>query len=400
MTFINRVQQLTFLISLCVVSALFVDTARAADPVPAPPELNAKAWVLMDAESGTVLLERNADERIPPASLTKLMTSYVLSAEVESGRVHNDDIVPVSPRAWSQSPEFDAKKNGSSLMFIEPNKPVTLLQLHQGIIISSGNDATVAVAEYLAGTESAFVDLMNQYAQKLGLTNTHYVNTHGLDTPDHYSSARDLATLSRYIVKTKDYPIHKEKEFTYNGIRQQNRNGLLWTDSSVDGLKTGHTNGCGFCLVASAKRNDTRLISVVLGAPSIKDREADSLALLNYGFRFFQSVNLYKADAVLSTPRVWEGTTNMVTAVPASEVSMIVPRNVAANITHEVKIDSPLVAPITAGQKIGQIVVKNGDAVLKTVDVVSKEAVQRTGFFGALWDKLVLFFSGLFGKPV
>lgn len=400
MNFINRVQQLTFLISLCVVSALCVDTARAAEPVPAPPELNAKAWVLMDAESGTVLLERNADERIPPASLTKLMTSYVLSAEVESGRVHNDDVVPVSSRAWSQSPEFDAKKNGSSLMFIEPNKPVTLLQLHQGIIISSGNDATVAVAEYLAGTESAFVDLMNQYAQKLGLTNTHYVNTHGLDTPDHYSSARDLATLSRYIVKTKDYPIHKEKEFTYNGIRQQNRNGLLWTDSSVDGLKTGHTNGCGFCLVASAKRNDTRLISVVLGAPSIKDREADSLALLNYGFRFFQSVNLYKADAVLGTPRVWEGTTDRVTAVPASEVSMIVPRNVAANITHEVKMDSPLVAPITAGQKIGQIVVKNGDAVLKTVDVVSKEAVQRTGFFGALWDKLVLFFSGLFGKPV
>ena len=398
MNFVNRTQSLSLCFFLAL--ALTANVALAADPVPAPPELNAKAWVLMDAASGEILLEHNADERIPPASLTKLMTSYVLSAEVDSGRVHNEDIVPVSPRAWAQSPEFDAKKNGSSLMFIEPNKPVTLLELHRGIIISSGNDATVAVAEYLAGTEGAFVDMMNQYAKKLGLTNTHYVNTHGLDTPDHYSSARDLAILSSYIVKTKDYPLHKEKEFTYNNIKQQNRNGLLWRDSSVDGLKTGHTDGCGFCLVASAKRDDTRLISVVIGAPSIKERESDSEVLLNYGFRFFQAVNLYPADAVLGTPRVWEGTTDKVTAMPASAVAMIVPRNVAATLTHEVKIDSPLIAPMKAGQKIGQIVVKNGDAVLKTVDVVAKEDVQRTGFFGALWDKLVRFFSDLFGKPV
>ncbi|HNI36927.1 MAG TPA: D-alanyl-D-alanine carboxypeptidase family protein [Pseudomonadales bacterium] len=399
MNFIKHTQQLFLHFSLAVV-LLAMNNAMAAEPVPAPPELDAKAWILMDAASGVTLLEHNADERLPPASLTKLMTSYVLSAEVESGRVHNEDIVPVSPRAWAQSPEFDAKKNGSSLMFIEPNKPVTLLELHRGIIISSGNDATVAVAEYLAGTESAFVDLMNQYAKKLGLTNTHYVNTHGLDTTDHYSSARDLANLSRYIIKTKDYPLHKEKEFTYNGIKQQNRNGLLWKDSSVDGLKTGHTDGCGFCLVASAKRDDTRLISVVIGAPSIKGREGDSEALLNYGFRFFQAVNLYAADTVLGTPRVWEGTTDKVTAVPASEVMLIVPRNVASSLTHEVTVDSPLIAPISAGQKIGQIVVKNGDTVLKTVDVVAKEEVQRTGFFGALWDKLARFFSGLFGKPV
>ncbi|MEZ5540313.1 MAG: D-alanyl-D-alanine carboxypeptidase family protein [Pseudomonadales bacterium] len=400
MSFINRLQQFTRVVSLSVVSMLCVEVVQAAEPVPAPPELNAKAWVLMDAASGAVLLERNPDERIPPASLTKLMTSYVLSAEVESGRVRNEDVVPVSPRAWAQSPDFDAKNNGSSLMFIEPNKPVTLLELHRGIIISSGNDATVAVAEYLAGTESAFVDLMNQYAKKIGLTNTHYVNTHGLDAQDHYSSARDLAILSRDIVKTKDYPLHKEKEFVYNGIKQQNRNGLLWSDPSVDGLKTGHTNGCGYCLVVSAKRDETRLISVVLGAPSIKEREAQSSALLNYGFRFFQSVNLYPADAVLGTPRVWEGEAESITVVPASEVSMIVPRNVAASLTHEVKIDSPLIAPITAGQKVGQIVVKNGEEVLKTIDVVAKEEVQRAGFFGAMWDKLVRFFSGLFGKPV
>ncbi len=379
---------------------LLASVARAAEPVPAPPQFDAKAWILMDAATGSVLLENNADQKLPPASLTKLMTSYVLSAEIETGRVRNEDMVPVSPRAWAQSPEFDAKNNGSSLMFIAPDKPVSLLELHRGIVISSGNDATVAVAEYLAGTEAAFVDMMNQHAQKLGMTNTHYVNTHGLDTPEHYSSARDLATLARAIVQTKDYPLHKEREFTYNGIKQQNRNGLLWTDSSVDGLKTGHTSGAGYCLVASALRDGTRLISVVLGAPSIKEREADSSALLNYGFRFFQSVSLYAADAVLGTPRVWKGKGNQITVVPAQAVALTVARNVAANLVSEVQIESPLIAPISAGQKVGQIVVKNGDQVVYTVDAIAKEEVPRAGFFGVLWDSISLLFSKLFGLKV
>jgi D-alanyl-D-alanine carboxypeptidase (penicillin-binding protein 5/6) len=308
--------------------------------------------------------------------------------------------VPVSKRAWAQSPEFDAKNNGSSLMFIAPDKPVTLLELHRGIIVSSGNDATVAVGEYLAGTEGAFVDLMNQYAKNLGMTNTHYVNTHGLDTPDHYSSARDLAVLARAITKMNDYPLYKEKEFTYNGIKQQNRNGLLWTDSTVDGLKTGHTSGAGYCLVASALRNGTRLVSVVLGANSIKERESQSEALLNYGFRFFQAVSLYPADAVLGTPRVWEGTASSTILVPAHAVSLIVPRNVAATLTHEVQINSPLIAPIAKGEKVGQIVVKDGDKILSTVDVIAQSDVQRAGIFGVLWDKVVRFFSGLFGMAV
>jgi serine-type D-Ala-D-Ala carboxypeptidase (penicillin-binding protein 5/6) len=371
-----------------------------AEPVPAPPQLNAKAWILVDAATGFVLLEQNADEKLPPASLTKLMTSYVLSAELESGRVHNEDMVPVSSRAWAQSPEFDAKNNGSSLMFISPDKPVSLLDLHRGIVISSGNDATVAVAEYLAGTEGAFVDMMNQYAQKLGMSNTHYVNTHGLDTPEHYSSARDLSILARAIIKTKDYPLHKEKEFTYNGIKQQNRNGLLWTDPTVDGLKTGHTDGCGYCLVASALRDNTRLVSVVIGAPSIKEREAQTEVLLNYGFRFFQSVKLYAADAVLASPRVWKGTLNAVNVIPAHEVALVVPRNVAANLTNEVQLESPLIAPINTGQKVGQIVVKNGDQVVYTVDAVAQAEVPRAGFLGVLWDTLSLFFGGLFGLKV
>lgn len=399
MKMMNRAKYLALAL-LLPLEMMAANFTHAAEPVPAPPQLNAKAWLLMDAASGTVLLENNADERLPPASLTKLMTSYVLSAELESGRVHNEDVVPVSKNAWAQSPEFDAKNNGSSLMFIAPDKPVTLLELHRGIVISSGNDATVAVAEYLAGTESAFVDLMNQYAKKMGLTNTHFVNTHGLDTPDHYSSARDLATLSRAIVKTQDYPLHKEKEFTYNGIKQQNRNGLLWRDPSVDGLKTGHTTGCGFCLVASAERDKTRLISVVLGAPSIKEREAQTEALLNYGFRFFQSVSLYPVDEVLDTPRVWKGTAPSVAVVPARAVTLVVARNVAASLTHEVQIDKPLFAPLTAGQKVGQIVVKHGDQTLDTVDVVAQTDVPRAGFFSALWDTLVLFFGGLFGMKV
>lgn len=372
----------------------------SAEPVPAPPQLNAKAWILVDAATGSVLLEQNADERLPPASLTKLMTSYVLSAEVASGRVHNEDVVPVSPRAWAQSPEFDAKNNGSSLMYIEPNKPVTLLELHRGIVISSGNDATVAVAEYLAGTEAAFVDIMNQHAQKLGMTNTHYVNTHGLDAPEHYSSARDLATLARAIIKTPDYPLHKEKEFTYNNIKQQNRNGLLWTDPTVDGLKTGHTDGCGYCLVASAVRDNTRLVSVVIGASSIREREAQTEVLLNYGFRFFQSVRLFEAGQTIGTPRVWKGKLETVNVIPAREVSMVVARNVAAGLTSDIQLDSPLMAPIAAGQKVGQIVVKNGDKVVETVDAVAETEVPRAGFFGVLWDSIVLLFGQLFGMKV
>lgn len=390
-----------FLKYLPVCLSVFLPIAQAiAEPVPAPPQLNAKAWVLMDAASGSVLLESNPDQKLPPASLTKLMTSYVLSYELDAGRVHNEDMVNISKTAWSQNPEFGAKFNGSSLMFIAPDKPVSIIDLHRGIVISSGNDATVAVAEHLAGTEAAFADMMNQHAQKLGMTNTHFVNAHGLDNPDHYTTARDLAILSRAIIKTKDYPLHKEKEFLYNGIKQQNRNGLLWTDATVDGLKTGHTDAAGFCLVASAVRDNTRLVSVVMGAPSIKEREAQTQALLNYGFRFFQTVNLYAADAVLATPRVWKGKSNAVNVIPAREVSLVVARNVAATLTNEVQIDSPLIAPVAAGQKVGQIVIKNGDQVIDTIDAIAQTEVPRAGFFGVLWDTLSLFFTGLFGSKV
>lgn len=370
---------------------------HAEEPVPAPPQLNAKSWMLMDASTNTVLVEHNADEQLPPASLTKLMTSYVLSYEVDAGRVRNEDMVTVSPNAWSQNPVFGAKFNGSSLMFIAPDQPVSIIDLHRGIVISSGNDATVAVAEHLAGTEAAFADMMNKHAEKLGMTHTHFVNAHGLDDPAHHTTARDLALLSQAITKQRDYPLHAEKEFVYNNIKQTNRNGLLWRDGTVDGLKTGYTEGAGYCLVASALRDNRRLVSVVMGAPSVKEREEQSLALLNYGFRFFENLNFFASDAVLEKARVWKSSVKEVNIIPARAVEMTVSRSVAANIKTEIQIHKPLIGPLTQGQKVGQILVKNGDEVIATVDAITQSEAPRAGFFGVLWDTLELLFSQLFG---
>jgi len=241
--------------------------------IPTAPAIAAKAFIVIDADSGAVLAESGADDRLAPASLTKLMTSYVLSYEIEQGHVHPDDMVTISQGAWTQNPEFKE----SSLMFIEVGKQVKLHDLHQGIVVVSGNDATTAVAEYLAGSESAFAAVMNEHAKRLGMAHTHYVNSHGLPDPDHYTTARDLATLSKAIIGfPNEYALYKIKDFTFNNIKQVNRNGLLFRDPSVDGLKTGHTQEAGYCLVASAKRENQRLITVVLGADSIATRERET----------------------------------------------------------------------------------------------------------------------------
>lgn len=383
-------------------SALIVSAPSviAAEVVPQAPELNASSWILMDADTGSVLLEHNADERLPPASLTKLMTSYILSYEVEAGRVANEDMVTISENAWSQNPVFGAKFNGSSLMFISPDKPVSILDLHRGIIISSGNDATVAVAEHLAGSESGFADMMNQHAKRLGMKDSQFQNSHGLDAEGHYTTARDLAILSREIIKQQDYPLHAEKEFTYNGIKQPNRNGLLWKDSTVDGLKTGYTSKAGYCLVASAKRGDMRLISVVMGTPSTRERETQSQTLLNYGFRFYERKSFFSEGQVLESAKVWKGSADTVDVVPAKPVSLVVTRKVAANLQAEVTIDKPLQGPLAAGQKVGEIRLKNGDEVVYTVDAVTATEVARAGFFGVMWDSIVLLFAQLFGMKL
>jgi serine-type D-Ala-D-Ala carboxypeptidase (penicillin-binding protein 5/6) len=359
---------------------------------PSPPTIAAKSYILIDADSGRVLAEGNADTRLPPASLTKLMTSYVLSYEMEQGHVHNDDLVTISKSAWTQNPEFKE----SSLMFIQVGTQVKLHDLHRGIVVSSGNDATVAVAEYLAGSDSAFADVMNQHSQKLGLTNTHFMNSHGLPDPNHYTTARDLALLSQAIIRfPAEYALYKEQEFTYNNIRQYNRNGLLRRDSSVDGLKTGHTQEAGYCLVASAKRDGMRLITVVLGADSINAREQETEKLLAYGFRYFETSPLYKTGAEVARARIWSGKIPEVRLGVDRDVVLTLPRGKRDKVEAVMNVDKYLQAPVAANQPIGEMIISlEGETVLKT-PLVALEPVEQANIFGRIWDWLVLFFTRL-----
>jgi D-alanyl-D-alanine carboxypeptidase (penicillin-binding protein 5/6) len=360
--------------------------------VPSPPSIAAKAYIMIDADSGRVLAESNADTRLAPASLTKLMTSYVLSYELEKGHVHNDDLVTISKSAWTQNPEF----KDSSLMFIRVGTQVKLHDLHQGIVVSSGNDAATAVAEYLAGSDSAFAEVMNQHAQQLGMTNTHYVNSHGLPDPNHYTTARDLAKLSQAIIKfPNEYALYKEQEFTYNNIRQQNRNGLLKRDPTVDGLKTGHTQEAGYCLIASALRNGMRLITVVLGADSINMREQETEKLLSYGFRYFETSKVYQAGAEVAQPRVWGGDKETVKLGVDSDVALTYPRGKRDEIKAVMNVDKYLHAPIADKQAVGEMVVTlDGETLYKT-PLIALEPVDKGGIFHRLWDALVLFFTKL-----
>lgn len=366
------------------------------NPVPAatpsPPVIAAKSYILIDADSGRVLAEGNADVRLPPASLTKLMTSYVLSYELEQGHVHNDDMVTISKAAWTQNPEFKE----SSLMFIQVGTQVKLHDLHQGIVVSSGNDATVAVAEYLAGSDSAFADVMNQHAQKLGLTNTHFMNSHGLPDPNHYTTAHDLALLSQAIIKyPNEYALYKEQEFSYNNIRQYNRNGLLRRDPSVDGLKTGHTQEAGYCLVSSAKREGMRLITVVMGADSINAREQETEKLLAYGFRYYETNPIYKAGAEVAHSRIWSGNKPEVRLGVDRDLVLTIPRGKRDKVEAVMNVDKYLQAPVAAGQPIGEMVISLEGETLQKVPLVALEPVDKANIFGRIWDWLVLFFTRL-----
>jgi D-alanyl-D-alanine carboxypeptidase (penicillin-binding protein 5/6) len=360
--------------------------------VPSPPTLSASSYILMDANSGRVLVEHNADERLPPASLTKLMTSYVVSYEIAQGRVSGDDMVTISKNAWSQNPVF----RGSSLMWIEVGKQVSLHDLHVGIVVSSGNDASVAVAEYLAGSESAFAAVMNQHAERLGLTNTHFVNSHGLPHPEHYTSARDLAILSRAIMEfPEEYDLYKMKEYTFNNIRQVNRNGLLFRDPTVDGLKTGHTNEAGYCLAASAVRDGMRLISVVMGTASESVRERETEQLLSYGFRYFQTHKVYEAGAQVSQTRIWGGEKDQLQLGVTDDVVLTIPRGRHGELEAVMNVDQVIKAPVAAGESYGELVVSLGGETLATVPLVAIEAVEQGSIFKRIWDALVLFVTGL-----
>lgn len=382
-------------LTAALVVVIFAGAAQAGPAlIPAPPQIAAKSWILMDADSGKVITEHNADEKLAPASLTKMMTSYVLSYWLEEGQVSNDDLVTISKNAWAQNPIF----KGSSLMWVEVGAKVPLRALHKGIVISSGNDASVAVAEHLAGSEDAFADMMNKHARHLGMENSHFVNSHGLPHPEHYTTARDIAILSRAMIHyPEEYALYKEREFTYNNIRQTNRNRLLWSDPSVDGLKTGHTEEAGYCLAASAEREGMRLISVVMGADSESARERQTQQLLSYGFRYYETHRLYSAGTELTKTKVWKGDANEVPLGVKDDVYLTIPRGKHDDLNAVLKVDEVVTAPVVADREHGELVVTLDGEKLVEVPLVALQDVEPGSLIKRLWDSIVLFVLNLIG---
>jgi D-alanyl-D-alanine carboxypeptidase (penicillin-binding protein 5/6) len=366
-----------------------VPNSNTARPVPAAPQLGAKSYLLVDFNSQRILVEHNADMRVEPASITKLMTAYVVFSELDQANITLEETVSISERAW---------RTGGSRMFIDPSMQVSVEDLIRGMVIQSGNDASVALAEHVAGSEEAFASLMNHYAELLGLTGTHFMNATGLPDPDHYTTARDIALLSAATVRDFPdyYPWYAEKEFTFNKIRQHNRNTLLWRDPAIDGLKTGHTEAAGYCLAASAKRDGMRLVSAVMGSASESSRASESQTLLNYGFRFYETVQLYEAAKELASGRVWKGLDEEVTLGLSEPLFVTIPRGRYDDLEAQVEIEPQLSAPLEAGQIVGSINVQLGDELIASRDLVTLSAVAEAGFFGRSWDGMKLWMNGFF----
>lgn len=372
-----------------MVSPTPTPAVRQPTIIPAPPQLAATGYILIDADTGKVIVEKNADESLPPASLTKMMTAYIVSQEVKRGSLNEEDMVNISVKAW---------RMGGSKMFIREGTQVSVRDLLLGVIVQSGNDASVALAEHIAGSEESFVDIMNQKAALMGMTGTHFENATGWPAEGHVTTARDMAILAR--AKIQDHPEHysfyKEKQFVWNDIRQPNRNLLLFRDDSVDGIKTGHTEEAGFCLVASAKRGDMRLISVVMGTNSEEARAAESQKLLSYGFRYYDTRDLYAAGEVLNQARVWKGLSDQVNLGVQEAIKLTLPRGRHDDIQASLQIPETIIAPLTAGQEMGQLRLMLDDELLAEVPVVALQAVEQSGFFARLWDGIKLFFRNLF----
>lgn len=375
-------------VALLAVSTLaLANVAGAAVPTPPAPDLDAGSYIVIDSQSGDVIAQKNADQRMQPASLTKLMTSYVVFAALKDGRVKLDDPVTISEDAW---------RTGGSRTFVKVGSQVPIIDLIKGMIVQSGNDATVALSERVGGTRQGFVQLMNEYAQRLGMKSSHFADVDGLPDPQHYTTARDLATVANALIR--DFPeyyyIFGMKDFTWNHIKQPNRNGLLWSDPSVDGLKTGHTDEAGYCLIASAKRNGTRLVSVVLDAPKWHSREADSEALLNYGFNFFQTQKVATAHAAVLKPRVYESASGYAAVGTLSDLYVTLPRGQAASITmNSVLTKTRLIAPLAAGSVVGELTVSDGNGrVVGREPLVTLEAVPAGGLLTRTMDGIRLWF--------
>lgn len=369
-------------------------TSQAQKLIPAAPEIAAKAWILVDAKTGQVLAEDNADEQLPPASLAKMMTTYIVSNEIKAGRINEDDEVLISDNAW----ELGGAKTDGSTMFLSPRSRVSVIDLMHGVIIQSGNDAAIALAEFLSGGEVAFSDSMNLQAELLGMTGTYYMNATGLPAEGMVTTARDLSLIARSIIRDHPdyYSIYAKKYFEHNNIKQPNRNRLLWRDKSVDGLKTGHTEEAGYCLVASAERRDMRLISVVLGASSDASRARESQKLLSYGFRNFDTKVIYAADELIKeNTKVWYGAEEFLNLTIAEDVTLTFPRGSEKNLTANILVDEEIKAPIFRGQELGRLQVSLNDELMVDVPLVAEIDVAEAGLFARLMDWIILFFTQL-----
>jgi len=353
---------------------------------PPAPSVEARAWLLFDVNSGQVLASRNAGDRFEPASLTKLMTAYIVFGALKQKSLKPEQVVPVSARAW---------KAEGSRMFIEPNRPVTVDELLRGMIIQSGNDASIALAEAVAGSEEVFAQMMNREARRLGLANTNFTNATGLTTPQLHSSAEDLAKLVVALIRDypEHYPLYSQKEYRYNNISQANRNRLLWLDPAVDGVKTGYTENAGYCLVTSARRGERRLVSVVLGAASESARVTESQKLLNWGFQFYDSVKLYAANQPVTSLRVWKGSSSTLKAGFTGDLYVAVPKGQGDRVKAVVESLQPLLAPVNPGQRVGTLKIQIDGKPHAEMPVVALESVPVAGVFGRAWDSLRLLFK-------
>lgn len=389
---------LVFILGLLLLGNAIADnnitmpTPQANTPVliPSPPNINAKGYVLMDANSGYIIAEKNAGQRMAPASLTKLMTLYLVANALHNGQITIDDPVRISKKAW---------RMGGSKMFVKVGTNVPVSKLIQGIIVASGNDATVALAEYIGGNEESFVGMMNQTAARLGMTGTHYADCNGLPKPDHYSTPGDMAKLAQAMIL--DFPEYyswfKQKWITYSGIRQPNRNRLLWRDPSVDGMKTGHTDEAGYCLISSAQRDGMRLISVVMGTPTDSARADDSEALLNYGYRFYESHKLYAANTPLLTPKVWFGQNSKVALGLDRDFYVTIPKGEYKNVKIAVQLTSKdLEAPIVKGQTYGTVTVTLDNKVVAQQNLIALQDDGKGGFWRHFIDYILWFFHKIF----
>lgn len=377
---------LSALATCALATSLFSPAASAQPAAPPIPTVEAKAWLLLDVNSGQVLGSRNAGDRFEPASLTKLMTAYLAFGALKQKSLKPDQVVPVSTRAW---------KAEGSRMFIEPNKPVTVDELLRGVIVQSGNDASIALAEAIGGSEDLFAQMMNREAKRLGLANTHFTNATGLPNPQLYSTAQDLAQLVVALIRDypEYYPLYSQKEYRYNNITQANRNRLLWLDPTVDGIKTGHTENAGYCLITSARRGERRLISVVLGTASESARAAESQKLLNWGFQFYDSVRLYAANQPVTQLRVWKGASNLLKAGFTSDLYIAVPKGQGNKLKATVESLQPLLAPVSPGQRVATLKLEIDGKPWRELPVVALEEMPVAGIFGRAWDTLRLLFK-------